>query len=193
MKFGRLTILSNGPDRTLRCRCDCGNISYPDGYSLRVGKTKSCGCLKLENSKKITHTTTHGMSHTPEHRAWASMFDRCNNPRCEAFVNYGGRGIGIHTRWEEFINFFEDMGLRPAGMSLERVNNDLGYYRGNCVWATRTAQANNRRSTVCYTLGQETLSLAQWHRKLGLSKNTIQRRLKRGWSLESALTIGSTK
>jgi hypothetical protein len=87
------------------------------------------------------------MTYSPEYQAWRNMKDRCRNPKHRAFARYGGRGIDYDPRWEQFDAFLADMGHKPfRSLSLERLDNDRGYYRENCTWATREAQARNRRS-----------------------------------------------
>lgn len=86
-----------------------------------------------------------GLARSPTRYTWAGMIQRCSNPRHGAYKDYGGRGITVCKRWMKFENFVEDMGLRPPGLTLERVNNDKGYKKSNCKWATRKEQANNRR------------------------------------------------
>ena len=89
---------------------------------------------------------SHGMRNTPEYRSWTAMMTRCGNPKHVQYASYGGRGITVCDRWKSFKNFYADMGPRPSGMSLDRVNIGLGYFLGNCKWSTPKEQANNRRS-----------------------------------------------
>ena len=139
-RFGRLFVLSVADRKYhLICVCDCGNKCTVAISSLKSGSTQSCGCLRLERSK------THGMSHIPEFRVWNSMLERCNNPNNKRYCDYGGRGIKVCERWMDFKNFIADMGFRPKGLTLERINNDKGYSPSNCKWDTGENQARNRR------------------------------------------------
>lgn len=122
----------------------------------------------------------HGLSHSPEHKAWTAMRDRCNNPKNDRWHRYGGRGIKVCKRWDNFLKFLEDMGPRPPGMSLERKNNDGDYRPGNCVWATPRQQGGNRITTKWVTLGGKTMCAADWARYMGLTYNTFMYRLKKG-------------
>lgn len=132
---------------------------------------------------------THGMRHTTEYSIWASMLNRCRNPRVRCFERYGGRGIRVCDRWLRFENFFADMGFRPTGMTLERKDTNGDYEPSNCKWATLTEQNNNKRTNRRITIDGETLTLAQWCRITGLHHKLIGRRLDRGWTPKQAVYI----
>lgn len=127
----------------------------------------------------------------PIYEAWLAMRKRCLNPRHKAYKNYGGRGIGICSRWMDFPNFAKDMlPTWKKGLTLERRNNDEGYSQSNCYWATWLEQENNRRDNVRITFQGETFTISQWARKRGLKKGTLVNRLGLyGWTVDQALTI----
>lgn len=137
---------------------------------------------------KHGHTCRDGeVQLTPEYQAWASMKHRCTNPNNKRWPRYGGRGIRVCEEWMSFENFFADMGPRPPGMSLDRIDNDGNYEPANCRWASVEDQNRNRSNVIHLTHEGETLCVAEWTR-LGLGKNTIYARLQRGWSVEEALS-----
>ena len=122
------------------CKCDCGNHKVIRGYAIKNGNNKSCGCLLLEQP------ITHGMSKTPTYASWQAMKSRCLNTNQKSFLDYGKKGIEICTRWiNSFEAFLEDMGERPKGCTLDRIDFTKGYYKENCRWATYHMQSNNRR------------------------------------------------
>lgn len=185
--FGRLTVigyLGNNSNKhpVWLCRCECGNQKAVTSSGLVTGKTRSCGCYHYKRK--------HGLAGTPEHKTWHRLISRCTNKRNPSYANYGGRGIKVCDRWRHsFENFYSDMGLRPgSGYSLDRINNDGDYEPGNCRWATASEQANNRSDTVTVTFNDRCQSIAQWAREIDVPSHLIYGRLRRGWSVERALT-----
>ena len=191
--FNRLTVLSRAEnDKNNKpqwnCICECGKNTKVQSSSLTTGGTKSCGCLRIENTGKINNLT-HGMSKASEYKIWQTMKRRCYSETNNA-KNYRDRGITVCDRWlESFENFYEDMGPRPTTKhSIDRIDNDGDYCPENCRWATTTEQLNNTRSNARMTLNGETKTRSEWSRVLGISLGTIESRKRYGWSDEKALT-----
>lgn len=179
--LGRASVDSPG----WLCRCDCGSEVILEGYLLRSGISKSCGC------RRIKSVTKHGMHRSLEYKTWSGMKSRCHNPKDHGYPDYGGRGIVVCDRWRySFTNFFKDMGVKPSAKhSIERKNNNGNYEPGNCVWATWQDQQNNRRSSRIITLGGESLTVAEWARKNGMAYVTLESRIQhQGWDPAKALT-----
>lgn len=181
--------------RQVECKCVCGNIVIVRTSSLRSGLTISCGCLQREKAAvNRRNSATHGMDGTTTYKAWASMKQRCLNPKHEFFNHYGGRGIQVCDSWlESFKNFFADMGECPEGLTLDRIENDGNYEPANCRWATRFQQNSNRRNATLLTMDGETMCVSEWSRKTGIHQDTIRWRISRGWTVEDALTIPTRK
>lgn len=196
--FGRLIVLEYTNQRKgkviiWKCKCACGQVLLVNGQSMKSGNTKSCGCLDRESrSKAGMARRTHRKSRTSEHRVWTAMRSRCMNKSHESWASYGGRGITVCDRWFHFENFLADMGPRPRGTSLDRINNEGGYSPDNCRWATRREQQRNQRGNKLLTFQGETLCLIEWEERTGISSLAISTRIKRGWSIEDALTVSST-
>ena len=204
--FGRLTTIgpkfllpygSKGKSRAYQvCQCSCGVLSIHATYSIRSGNTKSCGCLNEENIKQIAYNmTTHGMSKVSGYNLWRGMLDRCYNSNNKKYHCYGGRGIRVCGRWQEpngqgFLNFLEDMGPRPGPeYTLDRHPNWNGNYEpSNCRWATKAEQNRNTRKNRYITAFGKTQLLVEWAEEYGIDGYTITLRLKRGWTLEDAIS-----
>ena len=165
-RFGRLIATEeyghNDKQKTIlwKCLCDCGKYVIVSCGILRSGHTKSCGCLKNEKTKE--RSITHGMSKSPEYNSWSHILARCNNINNKDYHHYGGRGITICDRWLKFENFFEDMGKKPKGLTIERIDNDKGYYKKNCKWDTQTAQVRNQRLQKTNKTG---VAGVGWHKR----------------------------
>jgi len=182
--FGKLIAVHIDMDNNSRltkwvCQCDCGGTTSVFMANLVRGNTRSCGC------QQTAHFTKHSMYGTKVYRVWGSMIQRCTNPNDPHFDRYGGRGIQVSDDWRDFACFYRDMG-EPNGLTLERINNDLGYSKENCCWATRKDQTRNRHNTVTYLFNGENLTLDEIAKQVGLSKELIRGRLRRGWALEKA-------
>lgn len=185
--FGRLTILAFAGRRSNNlqwlCRCDCGAERVFSQSALRKGAAQSCGC----RHKEIM--STHRRSHTTEWRAWRDMLGRCRNPTHASYANYGGRGIAVCPEWYDFSRFFEDVGLRPTGRySLERLNNNLGYFPANVVWATQEQQMNNTRQNVVISVFGDPMTLTEAARHHDVPTTTLKGRLERGVPPEVAVS-----
>jgi hypothetical protein len=195
--FGRLTAVRFSHSDIYRashweCLCSCGNSHTVNLSSLKSGAVRSCGCFQKEVAKQ--QVETHGMCGKPEYRSWAGMVQRCTNPNAKHYDYYGGRGIAVCTEWlESFENFYRDMGDRPAGCSLDRIDSSGNYCKENCRWSTASEQQNNMRSNRTLTYDGRTMTVAQWIKELNLNSNTTRKRLRLGWTAEEVLTtpVGS--
>jgi hypothetical protein len=129
------------------CQCDCSNFHTVSVSNLKNGNIKSCGCIRKEGFRFAHGYATNGRRN-PHYRIWSGIHERCGNPNNKSYKNYGGRGIRVDPRWNDFRNFLADVGERPhPDLSLDRIDNDGHYTPGNVRWATRSEQNKNRRSS----------------------------------------------
>jgi hypothetical protein len=189
LRFGSLAVLNyagknkhNHP--VWLCRCDCGKEKVIEGGALKQGLSKTCGCSSANG-----HHFKHRMTNTPEFQTWSSMLRRCYNRNCPDYQNYGARGIFVCERWKaSFSNFFDDMGSRPDGHSIDRIDVNGNYEPNNCQWASRTVQNRNTRQNHKLTFDGKTLTISEWAEIIGVAPAAIFCRIRRGWSTERALT-----
>lgn len=191
-KFGRLTALrTNGKNKKGNylwlCQCECGSEKTIASSDLLTGNSTSCGCYAIEGRRE--KATTHGMSKTPEFKAWLHIKERCYGNSKDA-VNYKERGIKVCQRWlDSFENFYADMGDRPSSNhSIDRINNDGNYCPENCRWATKEQQMLNQRRTLRATHQGETKTLKEWADIVGIHYNCLRARKLKGWTDEKILT-----
>lgn len=186
-EFGKLTVIKqdgrNVQGRVMwLCQCSCGKQCHASTGDLCSGDTQSCGCLKDGHPK-------HGMVYTSTYEIWCGMKKRCTDSKSKSWKNYGGRGITICEKWKTFEGFFDDMGERPDGLSIDRIDNNKGYYKENCRWTNLLTQANNRRSNHPLTYLGKTQSLHQWAKEFNLSYSTLCARITNyKWPIEKSLT-----
>jgi hypothetical protein len=193
--FSRLTVLCKSQKDeyghiTWECLCSCGNRIIARASELKQEHTKSCGCLNTEMAIEWgKRQFVHGGSGTAEYNVWKAMLQRCLDPNCNAYENYGGRSIGVCEQWiNSFETFLSDVGKRPSPQhTIDRIDNDGNYEPSNVRWATRKDQARNRRSNRILELDGEKKTVAEWAEQYGLNSNTVYGRLAAGWSAGRAV------
>jgi len=193
-RYGRLTVrlfVTRNPQR-YECDCLCGRVVIVPKRDLRSGNTRSRDCLQSDET--VARSYRHGLSSTSTYSSWLAMIRRCYDPTYERYEEWGGRGIAVCERWRGpsgAMNFYTDMGERPAGCSLERINNNGNYEPSNCKWATRSEQQSNKRNNRLVTFNEQTRTLTEWESVLGFKRNVLFYRLDHGWDVERALTTPS--
>lgn len=189
-KFNRLTVLRRAERTSFWvCQCECGNIIEVAGDKLQTGHTKSCGCYSISGRRRENH----GMAKTPEYYSWQDMKDRCYNSNNTMFKHYGDRGIIVCSEWKDsFETFYVNMGPRPEGTSIDRIDVNGNYEPSNCRWATNAEQARNTTRTVLITYDGKTQCLSDWAIEIGISFKGLKKRLAK-MTIEQALTTPLSK
>lgn len=186
-RFGKLQVTGNTLTRGKvvywEVTCECGRIVWRRSQQLRCGYALHCGCARRPTK------VTHGMSGTQAYQSWLGMKGRCADPNNKA---YGAKGIRVCERWNNsFEDFLADMGIPDHGMSIERIDNDLGYEPSNCRWATRKEQAQNRSVSRVFEWKGRHLNLAELARATNINYTTLYKRLVTyGWPVEDAVIRG---
>lgn len=195
-RYGRLVVI--GPFRVVKkkrqwlCRCDCGVEKYVALFSLRCGRTISCGCRlrEINSNGQATHGHTRGGKFSPEYRTWTAILQRCLSERNVSYPEYGGRGITVCERWRRsFESFLEDMGPKPFGMQIDRIDTNGHYEPGNCRWVSPRENNLNRRNIRWIDFDGRRQTMSDWAAEVGISAGAMSHRIARSdWTLEQALT-----
>lgn len=197
--YGLLSVLKKSDKRSggsvvWECICSCGNTTFVSSGNLNTGHTTSCGCHKKLTSSKCCSElfTKHGhakkVDKSATYHSWQSMLNRCNNHKHSDYNNYGGRGIIVCKEWYDFKNFLADMGERPAGTTIDRIDGNGNYEPLNCRWATNSQQHNNKRSNHKVNYNGETLTISQLAIKCGIRREKLYYRINKvGLSVEESL------
>jgi hypothetical protein len=190
-KINMLTVVSGGETRSGRsaymCVCECGSEIIVRTTDLSRASVKSCGCLARRKSSEraSVRNKTHGMRNTKTYSIWQGMTARCLRKTHTSYKSYGARGVTVCDEWLSFEAFLSDMGECPSeGHSIDRIDNEKGYFKENCRWATTSDQANNRRSNTLIEYKGEVLTLSQWATRFGMTRWKISDRIKSGLPLE---------
>ena len=192
-RFGRLTVIkrsgNKGKDSAWLCVCACGNEHIVSTTNLKNGHSTSCGCLKREYVRN--KSLIHGQSNTHIYYIWATMIQRCTNPKCKPYEHYGARGITVCEEWRDFNNFYKwsiSSGYQD-GLSIERIDVDGNYSPQNCEWICRGDQQRNKRNNHLITYDGKTQTVSQWAEERKMPYWRLYARLtKSHWSIEKALT-----
>jgi len=173
MRFGKLTVIGRSEKTSSSgalwvCICDCGGKTVTTSLKLRNGHTSSCGCLRINASQSLI---IHGQANkSPTYRSWKEMRQRCLNPKSDKWKWYGGRGIKICDQWSSYMIFLADMGERPLGMTIDRIDNNGNYEPTNCMWATQLDQTRKQEKNV---LTEEIASQLRVDREYGMTYQAL--------------------
>lgn len=193
LRFGKVQVISFNrkakSETYWNCVCDCGKNYVQRGSTLRrkTSPTRSCGCLGVAAVKAAN--TIHGMTKTRAYKAWIGMKSRCLYEKDVAYEHYKKRGITVCEDWaSSFEQFYEDMGEPAKGLTLDRIDNNKGYFKENCRWADYFTQNRNRSDTKFFTYQGESKCIKEWALILGIKPHTVYKRVENGWDVETALT-----
>ena len=202
-RYGRLTVIGDGgyyvyPNGKRRkkwlCQCDCGNKVSVEGTNLKCGNSQSCGCKNTDTIRE--RSKTHGGRNERLYSIWTNMKQRCMSEKNKSYSDYGARGVTICDEWIESYSLFRDWAISNGyderlpfyECSLDRIDVDGPYSPDNCRWANAKEQARNRRNTITFSYGDETLSLSEWAERTGIKYHTLFARIyKLGWDFEKAI------
>lgn len=192
-RYGRLVAKRYAGKSKYVFLCDCGKQKEIGINSVQSSRVRSCGCLQFERNKsglnRLRHGHTVNKKRSPEHSVWTDMIKRTTNKNNAKYYRYGGRGIKVCDQWKDFEIFLKDMGKRPDGLTLDRIDNDGNYCLENCRWASRKQQARNRRTTRLIFMNGESKSLAEWCEIYKISYWKVKARLDQlHWPVEKAFS-----
>ena len=185
--FGRLTVICEAEPKICGaraftqwiCQCACGASVTTYGNGLRSGHVKSCGCLKSELTSQRNQKHEKGVIDSNIYKIWKTMRSRCENKNSQVYKHYGARGISVCERWKSFDAFSKDVGARPVGTTLDRIDNDGNYEPGNVRWATHKVQHNNKRSNVMVLIRGRIQSMQAWADELGIPRHRLKDNLEK--------------
>lgn len=174
----------------IECRCEtCGATFYTFPRVIAQGGGRTCSRIcHLKTVWRTEHGHTVNNRRSPTYSSWQAMIRRCENPKDIRYDRYGARGIGVCDRWHTFENFLADMGERPPGRTLDRIDGNRGYEPGNCRWATPAQQTANREATNLVEFRGRSQTIPAWAMELGIAERTLRGRLEQGWTVEAAFT-----
>ena len=198
-KYNRLNVInyygkSKGGETLWNCICDCGEKTVVQGGNLKSGHIKSCGCYQEENRDK--HSLIHGHARknrvTRTYTIWMTMKERCRNPKHDSYKYYGGSGITVCHDWDSFDVFLKDMGEAPKGLEIDRIDNNLGYFKGNCRWVTKKTNRRNRQDVKRFEYKGNSITIPEISELTKIPYHALCRRLLR-WGMSIEETLKSCK
>lgn len=199
VRFGRLVAIAPTNERTSgrnvvwKCKCDCGNVTSVGSGSLKNGRIQSCGCWRKDRASTLNKT--HGGKHERLYNVWMDMRRRCNDPAMKNYEDYGGRGICVSEKFEDYSNFRDwalSSGYNPTAKygecTLDRIDVNGNYEPSNCRWISVSQQQLNKRNSLLLTYKGKTQNAALWDRELGFPRGTVVKRYRRNWDYERIFT-----